>query len=121
MGVTPSSATWELHVLGQIIEMYLGLDSSSVKWKLINTDLVELWGHNQTTCVDPLAWHRLQDGYNYEVINEEDSCSLGKCAFCFPIFFPFSEIGISKISWLCTTVDLPSAHAMLRPQEVTAD
>lgn len=91
MGVTPSSATWELHVLGQIIEMYLGLDSSSVKWELINTDLVELWGHNQTTCVDPLAWHRLQDGYNYEVINEEDSCSLGKCAFCFPIFSHFQK------------------------------
>ena len=117
--MTPSSATWEFHVLGQIIEMYLGLDSSSVEWGLANAYLVELWGRNQTTCVEPRAWHRLHDGCNCEVINEEDSCSLGRCAFFFPI--SFSEIGISKISWLCTTVDLLSAHVMLRSQEVTAD
>lgn len=79
MGVAPNSATLEFHVLDQIIEIYLGLDSSSVKSELTNAYLVELWGHNQTTCVEPLVWHHLHCGGNYEVINEEDSCSVGKC------------------------------------------
>ena len=46
MGVAPNSATLEFHVLDQIIEIYLGLDSSSVKSELTNAYLVELWGHN---------------------------------------------------------------------------
>lgn len=40
MGMAPSSTTSEFHVLDQIIEIYLGLDSSSVKSELTNADLV---------------------------------------------------------------------------------
>lgn len=79
MGLAPNSAICELHIPDQIIEMYLGLDSSSVKLELTNAYRVELWGHNQTTHVELLAWHHLHCGGNYEVINEEDSCSVGEC------------------------------------------
>lgn len=45
-GVAQSSATQKLHILGQITENYLALDSSSLYWGSTKVDLVELQGHD---------------------------------------------------------------------------
>lgn len=96
--MVPSSGAQ--HVLGQIIENYLGLDASSIIWGLTNAYLVELCRHNETMCEKLLARYWLHEGYlrnssNYEILSEEDSCSLGKCAFS-PAYFIFRSRDFSS-------------------------